>query len=90
MLDLQRASFGKRISAYLFDVILLFIAIVGIGCIVSAVVGYDGELDTLQNMYQEYADKYEIDMEKYEALSGKYGKYAVDKGEEGIVLEITD
>lgn len=90
MLDLQKATFSKRISAYLFDIILLFIAIVGIGCIISAVVGYDGELNTLENMYQEYADKYGIDMEKYETLSGKYGKYATDKGEEGIVLEITE
>lgn len=90
MLDLQRATFSKRISAYLFDIILLFIAIVGVGCIVSAIVGYDGEIDTLENMYQEYADKHEIDMEKYETLSEKYGKYAKDKGDEGIVLEITD
>ena len=90
MLDLQRATFSKRISAYLFDIILLFIAIVGVGFIVSAIVGYDGEIDALENMYQEYADKHEIDMEKYETLSEKYGKYAKDKGNEGIVLEITD
>ena len=63
MLDLQRATFSKRISAYLFDIILLFIAIVGVGVIVSAIVGYDGEIDTLENMYQEYADKYGIDLE---------------------------
>ena len=63
MLDLQRATFSKRISAYLFDIILLFIAIVGVGVIVSAIVGYDGEIKTLENMYQEYADKYGIDLE---------------------------
>lgn len=70
MFDLQKATFTKRISAYLFDIILFFIAVVGFGCIMSAILGYDAKLEQLQTKYQEYADEYGIDLgltdEEYE------------------------
>lgn len=70
MFDLQKATFTKRISAYLCDIILFFIAVVGIGCIMSAILGYDGKLEQLQDKYQEYAENYGIDLgltdEEYE------------------------
>lgn len=50
MLDLQKASFSKRVSALLFDVIILFIVVVGIACIFSEISGYD-------DAYNEYEDK---------------------------------
>ena len=50
MLDLQKASFSKRVSALLFDVIILFIVVVGIACIFSEISGYD-------DAYNEYEAK---------------------------------
>lgn len=86
MLDLQKATFSKRISAYLLDIILLFIAIVGIGCIISAVVGYDGELGTLTEMYEFYTDKYGIDIKKYDTLYSKYAQYAKRSEADGTII----
>ena len=89
MLDLQKASFGKRISAYLFDVILLFIAIVGIGCIFSAIVGYDSELQEFIDMNQAYVDKYGIDRARYNELCQKYTGYLSDENtNDGTIIKI--
>lgn len=90
MLDLQKASFGKRISAYLFDVILLFIAVIGIGCIFSAIVGYDSELQKYTDMNQAYVDKYGIDLERSEELCSKYTNFITEKEDGTIIIEITD
>ncbi len=90
MLDLQKASFGKRISAYLFDVILLFIAVIGIGCIFSAIVGYDSELQKYTDMNQSYVDKYGIDLARSEELCSKYTNFITEKEDGTIIIEITD
>lgn len=70
--DLQKASVLKRISAYILDVIALAIVVVGIGSLLSAVLGYD----TYNQKINEYYDKYEtqynikfdISAEEYAAL----------------------
>ena len=41
MLDLQKASMLKRISAFILDVILLAVAITGFAFFLSAVTGFD-------------------------------------------------
>ena len=87
MLDLQKASFGKRISAYLFDVILLFIAVIGIGCIFSAVTGYDAELQKYTDMNQAYVDKYGIDLERSEELCSKYTNFITEKEDGTIIID---
>ncbi len=63
MLDLQKAALSKRISAFLFDFILFFIVVVGVGCIVNPIVGYDAKVDQLEAIYDEYSEKYGIDTE---------------------------
>lgn len=71
--DLQKASFWKRISAFLFDVILLAIVSVGLSFLLSAMLGYNRQTEKLNEYYQKYETEYgisfDITLEEYEALS---------------------
>ncbi len=71
--DLQKASIWKRMSAYLFDFILLGIAAVGFALLLSSVLGYSAKSDALDAYYEKYEQEYnvdfEIESEKYELLS---------------------
>lgn len=82
MYDFQRASMSKRISAALFDLILLCVAAVGFALLLSLVFGYDahlGELDSIKASYEEqytqnpaeYEVKLEISSAEFEALSAE-------------------
>ena len=55
-IDLQKASFGKRIIAHIFDVLLVCVLAVGFITLLSSALGYDA-----------YVEKYESDIKKYEA-----------------------
>ena len=61
MEDLQKASLWKRISAFLFDMILLGIAAVLFAWALSAVCGYDGWQKTLDDAYTRYGEAYGVD-----------------------------
>lgn len=102
--DLQKASLSKRISAFLFDFILLCIIAVGLATLLSVIVGYDAKLDLLESKYSEYEEFYGIDTdistEDYDALSeAEKQKYAdasnaIAEDEEmntlyGILLNLT-
>ncbi|MBO4837086.1 MAG: RDD family protein [Clostridia bacterium] len=60
--DLQKASMWKRISAFLFDLILLSIAGVLSAWLLSAATGYDGYRKRLNNRYDHYGAEYGVDM----------------------------
>lgn len=60
--DLQRANVWKRISAFLFDVILLAIACVLCAWGLSALLGFDVHYQTLMTSYQAAADACGLDM----------------------------
>lgn len=60
--DLQRANVWKRISAFLFDVILLAIACVLCAWGLSALLGFDAQYQTLMTRYQAAADACGLDM----------------------------
>ena len=62
MYDLQKASMFKRISAYLFDVILLSIVAVLCMLALSAVLGYDGYSETVDAAYDKYGEMYGVDL----------------------------
>lgn len=70
--DLQKASMFKRISAYLFDFIMLAILAVGLGFIISSLTGYDAYSAALNDAYDkyeaEYAIEFEIDEDTYKAM----------------------
>ena len=73
MLDTQRAGMWKRMSAALFDVIILFTVIVGMALLLSAVLDYDQHIARMDQLEAEYAEKYGIDFditaEELKALS---------------------
>ena len=71
--DLQKAGMWKRISAFLFDNILLLVAIVGIAALLSTMLGYDKHSNTLNAAYEKYETQYGITFnttqEEYNAMT---------------------
>ena len=58
--DLQKASMWKRVSAFLFDFILLVIAVAGFAFLLSAVFGYDKHNAALDAAYAKYEAEYGV------------------------------
>lgn len=58
--DLQKASMWKRISACLFDFILLVIAVAGFAFLLSAVLGFDKHNTALDEAYARYESEYGV------------------------------
>ena len=71
--DLQKASLWKRISAALFDFILIVMVIVGAVTACSALFGYEKHLDTFAAKCEYYSEKYDVELpvtrETYEGMS---------------------
>ena len=71
--DLQKASIWKRISAGLFDFIILGMLCVGFAALLSLVLGSDAHNDNLEKFYVEYGEEMNVDFnisqEDYYALS---------------------
>ena len=71
--DIQRASMLKRISAYIFDSILLITVAIGIAFLLSVVLKYDEtttERERLRNDYEvKYGVTFDIEREDYDKLS---------------------
>lgn len=71
--DLQKATMWKRISAWLFDTILLAIVAVLCAWLVSVVSGFDGYNAALDERYDYYAAEYNVDFNmtyaEYEAMT---------------------
>ncbi len=63
MNDLQKAGMWKRISAALFDVILLVIAAVGIALLLSVVLGYDRQSDAFEDRRSAFEAQYGVDFD---------------------------
>ena len=59
--EIQRADFWKRISAFLFDFIMLGIVVVGVATLPSVVFNYDYYADIANEVEAEYAERYGID-----------------------------
>ncbi len=77
-LSIQKANFWKRISAYLFDLIITVMLTVGIGTCLSAVLNYDKYQAEFQTYYTEYEEKFGVDFditeEEYNEKSEEYKK----------------
>ncbi len=73
MTELQRGSVLKRISALILDFILLAVLATGAGAAVSAIAGYDGYSERLDEVIESYEKEYnvrqDITAEEYEKLS---------------------
>ncbi len=61
MLDLQKASLWKRMSAALFDVIMLGIVIVGAALLLSVILGFDGYVEQKEALEHRYMIEYGLD-----------------------------
>ena len=59
--DLQKANIWKRISAGLFDFILIGMLSVGLAALLSLMFGYDGYYDTLNERYTEFGEELNVD-----------------------------
>ena len=70
--DLQKAMIWKRISAWLFDAIILGILTVGIGFGISSLLSYDSYSEILSDRYdaveQQYGTSLAITQQEYENL----------------------
>ncbi len=73
MFDLQKANLTKRISAFIFDLIVLSVISVGFGTIISYITDYDSHYNTCLNIISEYEEKYNasyyMDEDEYYGLS---------------------
>ena len=58
--DLQKASLGKRLPAWLLDVILLSVLATGMAMLLSMAFGYDNYGQQLQAAYEKYETQYGI------------------------------
>lgn len=71
--EIQKADFWKRISAYLFDLIMIGIVVVGVAAAMSAILKYDKYLDIVEQVENEYVEKFGINPnlsnDEYNALS---------------------
>lgn len=70
---IQKASFWKRIAAWILDLILLAVIAVGIMWLASFVLGCDRYIQQVENAYDHYEEAYgisfEVSPEEYEAYS---------------------
>ncbi len=73
MLDLQKASVLKRISAYILDFIVLVICITGLAFFLSALLNYNDYSETIDRRKNEISAEHNIDLnmsfEEYSKLS---------------------
>ncbi len=73
MFDLQKANMGKRISAFIFDLLITLTLVVAFGYIISAITRYDYHFNTCRDIIakyeEEYKISYEIDENEYTSLS---------------------
>ncbi len=59
--DLQKASITKRISAFLFDGILLVILVMGLALLLSTVFNFSSYSQQLDAAYEKYEKEYGVD-----------------------------
>lgn len=79
--DLQKAGIWKRFAAFLFDGILAGMLAVGLGLLLSLVLGYNGYNEKLEQAYAKYEAEYgitfEITQSEYESM-GEVGRQNYD------------
>ena len=85
MLDLQKATNSNRISAFLADLIALFVVVIGFSNIFANIVGYDAKSDKLQAIYDEYEQQY-----IYDAFNATFGTETGPYSNEEINKMITE
>ena len=99
MYDLQKATFLKRFSAYLFDFILTLVLATGFMWLGSVIVNYDAKIEAYQANYTRYEQEFGIDLTemtqaKYDALpedqKAIYDQAAIVWAEDPVVIKTFD
>lgn len=71
--DLQKASIWKRVSAAMFDAVMVGILAVGVAYLLALVTGYDGYNQTMNDAFsgyeQQYGVTFEMTEEQYAAMT---------------------
>ena len=65
MYDFQKAGMSRRISAVIFDFILLCIVAVGFAYLLSTVLSYDAKIEELDDLQAVYEQKYTVNADEY-------------------------
>ncbi len=88
--DLQKGSLTKRISAFLFDGILIVILILGIALLLSSVLNYNSYSQTLDACYEKYGQEFGVSVgitqEEYDQLEPAQ-KEAYEKANEALAKD---
>jgi uncharacterized RDD family membrane protein YckC len=81
MFDIQKATVSNRISAFLADLIAFFILTVGIGTILSGIIGYDAVSQKLDDTIIKYEQEYIYDVfnEEFGTESKPLSNEEIDK-----------
>ena len=81
MYDLQKASMSKRIAAWIFDLIIIVIVMVGLACAFSAVFQYDEHCARVRDGYASYEAEYGVD---FSLPNEEYSKLAPEEQQKYI------
>lgn len=79
MYDFQKADMWKRISAWLFDFIIIGMVIIGIAWGLSALFNYDMHYANLEASYDKYEEKYDIKLDISEEDKAKLSEAELEK-----------
>ena len=90
MYDLQKASMWKRASAFLFDVIILVIATVGFGTLISGACGYDQHINTMTTTMQKYETMYNVKFNMTEEETLKLSVIEIERWNKAYEALIAD
>lgn len=73
VVDLQKAGIWKRLAAWMFDGILTCVLAVGISMLLSWLLGYDANVQAMEDTYAKFESQYGIEFnvsaEVYEAMT---------------------
>ena len=69
--DLQKASIWKRASAFLFDIVIMIVVVVGLAALMSTLLNYDSHIKVIEARRDHYVSKIEADYEKEHGTSCK-------------------
>jgi len=58
--DLQKADVWKRVAAWLLDIMLFCLLVVGVGALLSLTLDYDGKLQRYESRYNGYIEQYAL------------------------------
>jgi len=89
-LDIQKAALLKRISAWIFDAILLVVVATGVALALSVAVDFDSHTNRLSAVYEQYEQQYGIDFDITPEELSKLTEEELQRYEEASTALSTD